>query len=111
MTGIGRPTARRGYTAGIRPNWRAVRPARVGLGASRGDSVVAGGVAVAQKSQSPVPAEPKKRGRDWGFLLFIAGVLLIAVGTQLPILVPIGIAFVVVVVIGIIVRFVKQLYF
>jgi membrane-bound ClpP family serine protease len=66
---------------------------------------------MAQKPKRSDSAEPKKRGRDWGFLLFIAGILLIAVGTQVPILIPIGIAFIVVVIVGILVRMFKQLYF
>jgi hypothetical protein len=80
-------------------------------GVPLGGIVVAGGVAVSQKPQRPAPTEPKKRGRDWGFLLFIAGILLVAIGTQVSILIPVGIACIVVVIVGILVRMFKQLYF
>jgi hypothetical protein len=61
--------------------------------------------------QRRAPSEPKKGGRDWGFLLFVAGVLLVAIGTQVSFLVWIGLACILIVVIGILVRFFKQLYF
>ena len=60
--------------------------------------------------QRRVPSESKKGGRDWGFLLFIAGILLVAIGTQVSILVWVGIACILAVVVGIVVRYVKQLY-
>ena len=57
------------------------------------------------------PPGPKKRGRDWGYLAFIAGILLIAIGTQVGILLWVGIALIIAVVVGIVVRMVKQMYF
>jgi hypothetical protein len=69
---------------------------------------------MSQKPQRSAPAgsEPKKRGRDWGFLLFIAGILLIAIGTQIStIVIVIGIGFIVAVVLGILFRMFKQLYY
>lgn len=55
--------------------------------------------------------QPKKRGRDWGFIAFVAGVLLVAVGTRVSFLIWIGLALIVLVILGIIFRYVKQLYF
>jgi hypothetical protein len=68
---------------------------------------------VAQRSPQPKQpqTERKKGGRDWGFLAFIAGILLIAIGTQVSILLWVGIALLVVVILGILVRMIKQMYF
>jgi membrane-bound ClpP family serine protease len=74
--------------------------------------VISGGVAVPLNLlQRRAPSESKKGGRDWGFLLFIGGILLVAIGTQVPYLSWIGLACLIIVVVGIIVRYVKQLYF
>lgn len=61
-------------------------------------------------AQQNVP-RPKKRGRDWGFIAFAAGILLVAVGTRVPYLLWIGLALIVLVILGIVLRYVKQLYF
>ena len=55
--------------------------------------------------------QPKKRGRDWGFIAFIAGVLLVAIGTRVSFLLWIGLALIALVILGIVARYVKQLYF
>jgi hypothetical protein len=57
------------------------------------------------------PPQPKKRGRDWGFIAFIAGILLVAIGTQVSLLLWVGVALIVLVIVGIVLRYVKQLYF
>ncbi len=55
--------------------------------------------------------QPKKRGRDWGFIAFILGVLFVAIGTQVSFLLWVGAALIVLVILGIVFRYVKQLYF